>query len=161
MFLLLTNNTHSTTETNCTRRLVLLFVATGCRIQPIDTIIPSNLRYTQEHEWIRVEGDVAYVGITDYAQSELGEIVFVDINTEGETVAQGDVFGSVEAVKTVSDLNMPVEGEVLEVNEVINDQPELVNNDPYGEGWMIKISVADPAQLETLLDAEAYQALIG
>ena len=92
--------------------------------------IPSNLRYTQEHEWIRVEGDVAYVGITDYAQSELGEIVFVDINTEGETVAQGDVFGSVEAVKTVSDLNMPVEGEVLEVNEVINDQPEVVNNDP-------------------------------
>ena len=123
--------------------------------------IPSNLRYTQEHEWIRVEGDVAYVGITDYAQSELGEIVFVDINTEGETVAQGDVFGTGEAVKTVSDLNMPVEGEVLEVNEVINDQPELVNNDPYGEGWMIKISVADPAQLETLLDAEAYQALIG
>jgi glycine cleavage system H protein len=108
-----------------------------------------------------VEGDVAYVGITDYAQSELGEIVFVDINTEGETVAQGDVFGSVEAVKTVSDLNMPVEGEVLEVNAAINDQPELVNNDPYGEGWMIKISVADAAQLETLLDAEAYQALIG
>ena len=95
--------------------------------------IPSNLRYTNEHEWIRVEGDVAYVGITDYAQSELGEIVFVDINTEGETVAQGEVFGSVEAVKTVSDLNMPVEGEVLEVNETINDQPELVNNDPYGE----------------------------
>jgi glycine cleavage system H protein len=92
--------------------------------------IPSNLRYTNDHEWIRVEGDVAYVGITDYAQSELGEIVFVDINTEGETVAQGEVFGSVEAVKTVSDLNMPVEGEVLEVNETINDQPELVNNDP-------------------------------
>jgi glycine cleavage system H protein len=123
--------------------------------------IPSNLRYTQEHEWIRVEGDVAYVGITDYAQSELGEIVFVDINTEGETLAQGDVFGSVEAVKTVSDLNMPVESEVLEVNATINDQPELVNNDPYGEGWMIKISIADPSQLETLLDAEAYQALIG
>ena len=123
--------------------------------------IPSNLRYTQEHEWIRVEGDVAYVGITDYAQSELGEIVFVDINTEGETVAQGDVFGSVEAVKTVSDLNMPVTGEVLEVNEAINDNPELVNSDPYGEGWMIKIQVADPAELDTLLDAAAYQALIG
>ncbi len=123
--------------------------------------IPSNLRYTQEHEWIRVEGEVAYVGITDYAQSELGEIVFVDINTEGETVAQNEVFGSVEAVKTVSDLNMPVSGEVLEVNETINDQPELVNNDPYGEGWMIKISVANPAELDTLLDAEAYQALIG
>ena len=123
--------------------------------------IPSNLRYTQEHEWIRVEGDVAYVGITDYAQSELGEIVFVDINTEGETVGQNEVFGSVEAVKTVSDLNMPVTGEVLEVNETINDQPELVNNDPYGEGWMIKIQVANPAELDTLLDAEAYKALIG
>ena len=123
--------------------------------------IPSNLRYTQEHEWIRVEGEVAYVGITDYAQSELGEIVFVDINTEGEVVAQDEVFGSAEAVKTVSDLNMPVEGEVLEVNETINDQPELVNNDPYGEGWMIKIRMIDPAQLDTLLDAEGYQALIG
>ena len=123
--------------------------------------IPAELRYTKEHEWIRVEGDVAYVGITDYAQSELGEIVFVDINTEGETVNQNEVFGSVEAVKTVSDLNMPVTGEVLEVNEAINDQPELVNNDPYGEGWMIKIQVADHAELDTLLDATAYQALIG
>ena len=123
--------------------------------------IPAELRYTNEHEWIRVEGDVAYVGITDYAQSELGEIVFVDINTEGETVGQNEVFGSVEAVKTVSDLNMPVTGEVLEVNETINDQPELVNNDPYGEGWMIKIQVANPAELDTLLDAEAYKTLIG
>lgn len=123
--------------------------------------IPAELRYTKEHEWIRVEGDVAYVGITDYAQSELGEIVFVDINTEGETVNQNEVFGSVEAVKTVSDLNMPVTGEVLEVNETINDQPELVNNDPYGEGWMIKIQVADHAELDTLLDAATYQALIG
>lgn len=123
--------------------------------------IPSNLRYTKEHEWIRVEGDVAYVGITDYAQSELGEIVFVDINTEGETLAQDDVFGSVEAVKTVSDLNMPVTGEVLEINESINDQPELVNNDPYGEGWMIKISVSNPEELETLLDAAGYQSHIG
>ena len=123
--------------------------------------IPAELRYTKEHEWIRVEGDVAYVGITDYAQSELGEIVFVDINTVGETVGQDEVFGSVEAVKTVSDLNMPVTGEVLEVNETINDQPELVNNDPYGEGWMIKIQVANPAELDTLLDATVYQALIG
>lgn len=123
--------------------------------------IPVELRYTSEHEWIRVEGEIAYVGITDYAQSELGEIVFLDINTQGESLEQAEVFGSVEAVKTVSDLNMPVAGEVFEVNEIINDQPELVNNDPYGEGWMIKISVADPAQLETLLDAEAYQALIG
>ena len=123
--------------------------------------ILEGLRYAESHEYVKVEGEYGYVGITDYAQSELGEIVFVDINTEGETVAQGEVFGSVEAVKTVSDLNMPVEGEVLEVNQTINDQPELVNNDPYGEGWMIKISVANPAQLETLLDAEAYQALIG
>ena len=123
--------------------------------------IPSNLRYTKEHEWIRVEGEEAYVGITDYAQSELGEIVFVDINTGGEVVAQNEVFGSVEAVKTDSDLNMPVEGEVLEVNETINDQPELVNNDPYGEGWMIKIRIVNPAELDTLLDAAGYQALIG
>ena len=123
--------------------------------------IPSDLRYTKEHEWIRVEGEIAYVGITDYAQSELGEIVFVDINTEGETLAQDEVFGSVEAVKTVSDLNMPVAGEVLEINEAINDQPELVNNDPYGEGGMIKISVADPAELDTLLDAAGYQAHSG
>jgi glycine cleavage system H protein len=123
--------------------------------------IPTNLRYTKEHEWIRVEGNEAYVGITDYAQSELGEIVFVDINTEGETLAQNEVFGSVEAVKTVSDLNMPVSGEVLEINETINDQPELVNNDPYGEGWMIKISVNDPEELNNLLDAEGYQAFIG
>ena len=123
--------------------------------------IPSNLYYTKEHEWIRVEGNEAYVGITDYAQSELGEIVFVDINTEGETLAQGEVFGSVEAVKTVSDLNMPVAGEVLEINETINDQPELVNNDPYGEGWMIKVSVANLEELNNLLNAEGYEALIG
>ncbi len=122
--------------------------------------IPSNLHYTNEHEWIRVEGNEAYVGITDFAQSELGEIVFVDVNTLGETLAQGEVFGSVEAVKTVSDLNIPVSGEVLEFNETLNDQPELVNNDPYGEGWMIKISVADPAELENLLDAAGYEAII-
>ena len=123
--------------------------------------IPSNLYYTKDHEWIRVEGNEAFVGITDYAQSELGEIVFVDINTEGETLAQGDVFGSVEAVKTVSDLNMPVSGEVLEINEAINDQPELVNNDPYGEGWMNKISVTNTDDLNNLLDAAGYQAFIG
>ena len=123
--------------------------------------IPANLRYTSEHEWIRVEGNEAFVGITDYAQSELGEIVFVDVNTVGETVAQGDVFGSVEAVKTVSDLNMPVSGEVLEFNEALNDQPELVNNDPYGEGWMVKITVNDPAELDNLLDAAGHEKLIG
>lgn len=122
--------------------------------------IPANLRYTREHEWIRVEGNEAFVGITDYAQSELGEIVFVDVDTVGETIGQGEVFGTVEAVKTVSDLNMPVTGEVLELNDALNDQPELVNNDPYGEGWMIRISVSDPAELETLLDAAAYEAIL-
>ena len=121
-------------------------------------VYPSDLRYTSEHEWIRVEGDEAYVGITDYAQSELGEIVFIDVPTLGETVGQGEVFGSVEAVKTVSDLNMPVTGEVLEINGALDAQPELVNNDPYGEGWIIKISVKDPAELDTLMDAAAYQA---
>lgn len=121
---------------------------------------PTNIRYTKEHEWIRLEGDVAYVGITDYAQSELGEIVFVDVDTVGETIAQNEVFGSVEAVKTVSDLNMPVTGEVLEFNETLNDQPELVNNDPYGEGWMIKVKVQDVAEMDTLMDAAAYQAML-
>ena len=121
---------------------------------------PSNVKYTSEHEWIRVEGDEAYVGITDYAQSELGEIVFVDVDTVGETIGQGEVFGSVEAVKTVSDLNMPATGEVLEFNEALNDQPELVNNDPYGEGWMVKITVNDPAELDNLLDAEGYKAIL-
>lgn len=122
---------------------------------------PENLKYTREHEWIRVEGDVAYVGITDYAQSELGEIVFLDVDTVGETIGQGEVFGSIEAVKTVSDLNMPATGEVLELNEALESSPELVNNDPYGEGWIIKVSVQDAAELDNLLDAEAYKALIG
>ena len=121
---------------------------------------PGNLRYTNEHEWIRVEGNEAYVGITDYAQSELGEIVFVDVDTIGEEIAQGEVFGSIEAVKTVSDLNMPVTGEVLEFNEALNDAPEAVNNDPYGEGWIIKISDKDAAELDNLLDAAAYQAIL-
>ncbi|MCQ2328840.1 MAG: glycine cleavage system protein GcvH [Paludibacteraceae bacterium] len=121
---------------------------------------PTNIKYTREHEWIRLEGDVAYVGITDYAQSELGEIVFVDVDTVGETIGQGEVFGSVEAVKTVSDLNMPVTAEVIEVNEALNDHPELVNNDPYGEGWMVKVQVKDEAELGTLLDADAYQAIL-
>ena len=121
---------------------------------------PENIRYTSEHEWIRVEGDEAFVGITDYAQSELGEIVFIDVPTVGETVGQGEVFGSVEAVKTVSDLNMPVTGEVLELNEELDAAPELVNNDPYGEGWMVKITVNDPAELDNLLDAEGYKAIL-
>ena len=119
---------------------------------------PSNVRYTSEHEWIRVEGDEAYVGITDYAQSELGEIVFVDVPTVGEVVPQGEVFGSVEAVKTVSDLNMPATGEVLELNAELEDHPELVNNDPYGAGWMIRIRLSDPSELDKLMDAAAYEA---
>lgn len=119
---------------------------------------PDNLRYTSEHEWIRVEGDEAFVGITDYAQSELGEIVFIDVPTVGETVGQGEVFGSVEAVKTVSDLNMPVSGEVLEVNEELDAAPELVNNDPYGKGWIIRIAVKDAAELDKLMDAQTYEA---
>lgn len=122
--------------------------------------IPSNLKYTKEHEWIRFERDVAYVGITDYAQSELGEIVFVDVDCIGEVIGQNEVFGSVEAVKTVSDLNMPVTGEVLEFNDELNDQPELVNNDPYGQGWMIKIKVENQDEIENLLDAEGYQSII-
>ena len=122
---------------------------------------PTNLKYTEDHEWIRVEGDEAYVGITDYAQSELGEIVFVDVNTVGETVGMNEVFGSIEAVKTVSDLNMPVTAEVLEFNEALNDQPELVNNDPYGKGWMIKIATKDASELDKLMDAAGYEAYRG
>ncbi len=121
---------------------------------------PENILYTAEHEWIRVEGDEAYVGITDYAQSELGEIVFVDVPTLGETVGQGEVFGSIEAVKTVSDLNMPATGEVLEVNGALDAQPELVNNDPYGEGWIIRIALKDAAELDNLMNASAYQATL-
>ena len=122
--------------------------------------LPNNLKYTKDHEWIRVEGEVAYVGITDFAQSELGEIVFVENETEGETIGANEVFGSIEAVKTVSDLCMPVTGEILEVNTALEDAPELVNNDPYGEGWMIKIAVKDAAELDGLMDAEAYAAFI-
>jgi len=122
--------------------------------------VPANLKYTKDHEWIRVEGNEAYVGITDFAQSELGEIVFVDINTVGETLAKEDVFGTVEAVKAVSDLFLPASGEILEQNQALESQPELVNQDPYGEGWMIKIALSDAAQIDTLLDAAAYSELI-
>ena len=125
--------------------------------------IPENLKYSSDHEWIRVEGEVAYVGITDFAQHELGDIVFVDITTEGETLEKGEVFGSIEAVKTVSDVLLPVGGEILEVNTAVGDDGEasLVNNDPYGEGWLVKIKMTDPAELDELLDAEAYHNLIG
>ncbi|MBB6464002.1 glycine cleavage system protein GcvH [Flammeovirga kamogawensis] len=118
---------------------------------------PAELKYTKDHEWVRVEGEFAYIGITEFAQSELGDIVYVDITSEDEEVAEGEVFGSVEAVKTVSDLFMPVNGEVVEINEAIDSAPELVNSDPYGEGWMIKIKVSDLSEVEALMDSEAYQ----
>ena len=121
---------------------------------------PADLKYTKDHEWIRVEGNVAYVGITDYAQSELGEIVFVDITTEGETVEKEEVFGTIEAVKTVSDLFMPVSGEVIEANSELDDKPELVNEDVYGNGWLIKISISDPSELDELMSAAEYEQLI-
>ena len=121
---------------------------------------PTNVKYTKEHEWIRLEGDVAYVGITDYAQEQLGDIVFVDIPTEGETLAADEVFGTIEVVKTISDLFLPVTGEILEQNEALEEQPELVNKDPYGEGWLIKIKPTADADFDSLLDAEAYKALI-
>ncbi len=121
---------------------------------------PQNLKYTKEHEWIRLEGDVAYVGITDYAQQQLGDIVFVDIQSEGETLAAGEVFGTIEVVKTISDLFLPVAGEIQEVNASLEDTPELVNQDPYGEGWLIKLQPEQLSDLDSLLDAEAYKALI-
>ena len=121
---------------------------------------PQELRYTKDHEWARLEGDVVYVGITDYAQGELGEIVFVDVPTEGETLSAEEVFGSIEAVKTVSDLLLPIEGEVLELNPELEDQPELVNNDPYGKGWIIKVKPANADDVEGLLSADDYTKLI-
>ena len=122
---------------------------------------PENLKYSNDHEWVKVDGNEAYIGISDFAQSELGEIVFVDITTEGEKVDKGAVFGSIEAVKTVSDLLMPITGEVLEVNPKLDDQPELVNKDPYGEGWIIKISIEEKTELNELLSSDAYKTLIG
>jgi glycine cleavage system H protein len=122
--------------------------------------LPENVKYTKEHEWIRVEGDVAYVGITDYAQEQLGDIVFVDIQTVGETLDADEVFGTIEVVKTISDLFLPVAGEVLEQNDTLEEKPELVNKDPYGEGWLIKMKPAADADYDALLDAAAYKALI-
>lgn len=123
--------------------------------------IPSNLKFSKDHEWVRVEGNEAFVGITDFAQEQLGDIVFVDVPTVGESLAQNDVFGSIEAVKTVSDAFLPISGEVLEFNESLNDDPAQVNKDPYGEGWIVKITVADAAELDVLLNAEQYAKLIG
>lgn len=121
---------------------------------------PQELRYTKDHEWARLEGDAVYVGITDYAQGELGEIVFVDVPTEGESLSAEEVFGSIEAVKTVSDLLLPIEGEVLELNPILEDQPELVNSDPYGKGWIVKIKPANASDLDSLLSAADYTKLI-
>ena len=123
--------------------------------------IPQNLKYSNDHEWIRVEGDEAFIGITDFAQGQLGDIVFVDVDTVGETLEANEVFGSIEAVKTVSDAFIPVGGEILEFNEALNDAPDTVNKDPYGEGWMIKIKMTDPSQVDALLTAEQYAALVG
>ena len=120
----------------------------------------TNVKYTNEHEWIRLEGDEAYVGITDYAQEQLGDIVFVDVTTEGETLEKGEVFGTIGVVKTVSDLFLPIGGEVLEINPELEEHPELVNKDPYGDGWLIKIKPTDTTEMDELLDAEAYKQII-
>ena len=122
--------------------------------------VPANLKYTKEHEWIRLDGEVAFVGITDYAQSELGEIVFVEVETVGETIREGKVFGTIEAVKTVSDLYLPVDGKIIEFNHKLEDAPELVNDDPYGDGWIVKIEISDPTQLNELLSAAEYEVVI-
>lgn len=123
--------------------------------------IPADLKYTKDHEWVRVEGDTATIGITDFAQGELGDIVYVEVETEGESLDQEEVFGTVEAVKTVSDLFMPISGEVIEFNTDLESNPEVVNSDPYGAGWMIKIKMSNPSEIEDLLDAAAYTALVG
>lgn len=122
---------------------------------------PGELKYTKDHEWVKVEGDVITVGITDFAQSELGDIVYVDVDTLDESLDKEEVFGTVEAVKTVSDLFIPVSGEVIEFNELLEDEPEKVNSDPYGDGWMVKIKVADASELDELLSADAYKELVG
>ena len=122
---------------------------------------PKELKYSKDHEWLRVEGSNAYIGITEFAQGELGDIVFVDVDTEGEDLEKEEVFGSIEAVKTVSDLFMPINGEVLSFNKKLEDEPELINTDPYGEGWVIKIAISDVTELDELLDASAYQELVG
>ncbi|MGB5982742.1 MAG: glycine cleavage system protein GcvH [Nonlabens sp.] len=122
--------------------------------------IPAELKYTKDHEWIKIEGNVATIGITDFAQGELGDIVYVEVETVDETLEQEEVFGTVEAVKTVSDLFLPLTGEITEFNEELEDNPELVNSDPYGEGWMIKMTIANESQVEGLLDADAYKKLV-
>lgn len=122
---------------------------------------PTNLKYTKDHEWLRIEGETAYVGVTDYAQSELGEIIFVEVETVGETLKEGEVFGTIEAVKTVSEMFLPVEGEIVEFNDELTDAPELVNEDPYGKGWIVKIAIKVPSQVDGLMSADEYAALLG
>ena len=122
--------------------------------------VPAELKYTQEHEWTKIEGDIATIGITDYAQGELGDIVYIELPAVGDSFNQGDSFGNIEAVKAVSDLYAPVSGEVVEVNEQLGDTPETINSDPYGAGWMVKVKLADPSELEDLMDASAYEELI-
>jgi glycine cleavage system H protein len=122
---------------------------------------PENLRYTKDHEWIRVEGEEAIIGITDFAQHELGDIVYVDIDKVGQEITAGSVFGTVEAVKTVSDLYLPIDGSITEVNPKLNSNPDLVNTDPYGEGWMVRVKISNPEEIESLMDAAAYQNLVG
>ncbi len=119
--------------------------------------VPSDLRYTADHEWVKIDGDIAIVGVTDYAQGELGDIVFVEVETEGETLDAEEVFGTIEAVKTVSDLILPISGEVIEFNETLEDDPSLINNDPFGAGWIIKVRVSNPSDVEGLMDASAYE----
>ena len=123
--------------------------------------VPDDLKYTKEHEWSRVEGDVVVIGVTDFAQSELGDIVFIEVESVGETLARGETFGTIEAVKTVSDLYMPVDGEVLEFNKALEDSPELVNTHPFSDGWMIRVKMSDPAQVDDLLSSDDYRALVG
>lgn len=122
---------------------------------------PENLKYTKDHEWVKIDGDIATIGITDFAQGELGDIVYVEVETEGETMEKQEIFGSVEAVKTVSDLFLPLSGEIIEFNETLESEPEKVNTDPYGDGWMIKVKISDTSQIDNLLDADAYKKLIG
>jgi glycine cleavage system H protein len=122
--------------------------------------VPANLLYTKDHEWLRVEGDFGFIGVTDFAQGELGDVVFIEIETVGETLKKEEVFGTIEAVKTVSDMFMPVSGEILELNPMLEDSPDVVNKDPYGDGWMVKIKISDPSELKGLLSAEHYKALL-
>ncbi len=123
--------------------------------------VPANLKYTKDHEWVKIDGNTATIGVTDFAQGELGDIVYIEIETQGETLAQEEVFGSIEAVKTVSDLFMPLSGEIIEFNEDLEGNPEVVNTDPYGDGWMIKVNISDASELDSLLSASEYEALIG